>query len=265
MRILLSNDDGIFAPGLAALYGAVCDMGDATVVAPSSPQSAAGHSITLREPLVVHRVRINDSPNPFWGNSVDGRPADCVRLAARKLLTELPDVVLSGINAGTNVGVNVFYSGTVAAAAEAAMLGIPAVAFSAGYAGGVDEIEFPAVAGLCRLVLDRLLQRGLAEGDLINVNVPPLKPGWPKGVRVVAQSTSELEDEYHETVDPQGRHAYRLGETYGFVRRHEDTDVVCLHEGYVTVTPLQIDMTRHAYLEELAREDWPELPEAAGD
>jgi 5'-nucleotidase len=146
MRILLSNDDGILAPGLAALHAAVRDLGEATVVAPSSPQSAAGHSITLKTPLVVHRVQVGDGEASFWGSSVDGRPADCVRLAVRKLLGRWPDVVLSGINAGANVGVNVFYSGTVAAAAEAAMLGIPAVALSAGYEDSDDAIDYPRVA-----------------------------------------------------------------------------------------------------------------------
>ena len=161
MRILISNDDGILAPGLAALHAAVCDLGETTVVAPSSPQSAAGHSITLREPLAVRRVMVNDSAHPFWGNSVAGRPADCVRLAVRKLLAEWPDLVVSGINAGANVGVNVFYSGTVAAAAEAAMLGIPSVAFSAAYRASPDEIDYARARRLCRWVLDGLRAVGL--------------------------------------------------------------------------------------------------------
>jgi 5'-nucleotidase len=260
MRILLSNDDGIFAPGLAALNAAVSDMGEVTVVAPSSPQSAAGHSITLKDPLTVHRVRVNDSPRPFWGNSVDGRPADCVRLAVRKLLAEWPDLVLCGINAGANVGVNVFYSGTVAAAAEAAMLGIPSVAFSAGYEANPDKIDYARAARLCRWVLDRLLEAGLLEGDLINVNVPHLGPGRPRGVRVVPQSTSELDDAYHETVDAHGRHSYRLSDSYSFVRSHENTDVGCVAEGYIAVTPLHVDMTLYERMEGLIRGDWGELP-----
>ena len=260
MRILLSNDDGILAPGLAALHGAMCDLGEATVVAPSSPQSAAGHSITLKTPLVVHRVQVNDSPSPFWGNSVDGRPADCVRLAVRKLLAQWPDLVLSGINAGANVGVNVFYSGTVAAAAEAAMLGIPAVAFSAGYEQSAEEIDYVRAGAISRWVLDRLLAEGLHRGDLINVNIPSPRAGWPLGVRVVPQSTAELDDIYHQAVDSMGRDSYRLGDGYTFAQHLENTDVACLADGYVTITPLHVDMTLYSRMNRLAEIDWPAPP-----
>jgi len=260
MRILLSNDDGILAPGIAALHAAMGDLGDTTVVAPSSPQSAMGHSITLREPLVVHRIQVNDSPEPFWGNSVDGRPADCVRLAVRKLLAEWPDLVLSGINAGANVGVNVFYSGTVAAAAEAAMLGIPAVAFSAGYDKRPEEIDYARAGTLCRWVLERLLAAGLQRGDLINVNIPTLGPGRPVGVRVVSQSTSELDDIYHQDVDAMGRDSYRLGDSFSFARHCDNTDVACLADGYITITPLHVDMTLHGRMTQLAKSHWDDPP-----
>ncbi len=262
MRILISNDDGILAPGIAALHAAAGDLGETTVVAPSSPQSAMGHSITLREPLVVHRIQVSNSHEPFWGNSVDGRPADCVRLAVRKLLAEWPDLVLSGINAGANVGVNVFYSGTVAAAAEAAMLGIPAVAFSAEYDKKPEEIDYDRAGAICRWVLDRLLAGGLNRGDLINVNVPTLGPGRPLGVRVVGQSTSELDDIYHQDVDSMGRDSYRLGDSFSFTRRDDNIDVTCLADGYVTITPLHVDMTLHSRMNELAESDWTDPPKA---
>ena len=259
MRILLSNDDGILAPGLAALHAAVCDLGETTVVAPSVAQSASGHSITLKEPLTVDRVQISDAPQPFWGNSVDGRPADCVRLAVRKLLAQWPDLVLSGINAGANVGVNVFYSGTVAAAAEAAMLGIRSVAFSAGFDNAPEEIDYLRAAKLCRWVLDRLLAIGLGKGDLVNVNVPSLaRP--VAGVRIVRQSTSELDDVYHEGTDAQGRHFYRLGDSYSFVHRHENTDVGCLADGHITITPLQVDMTLYERMAGLSSGAWDDPP-----
>jgi len=261
MRILLSNDDGILAPGLAALYAAVADMGEVTVVAPSSPQSAAGHSITVTGPLLVQHVQI-DGPRPFWGNSVDGRPADCVRLAVRRLIPGWPDLVLSGMNAGANVGVNVFYSGTVAAAAEAAMLGIPAVALSAACRSGPGDIDYPRAAGLCRWVVERLLEAGLAGGDLINVNIPLLEGGAPRGLRVVPQSTSELEDVYEMSLDAQGRQTYRLGVEYRFRQHQADTDVGCLHEGFITVTPLHVDMTDGRRLAALAGVTWADLPDA---
>ena len=256
MRILISNDDGILAPGLAALYAAVADMGEVHVVAPDSPQSAAGHSITLRHPLVVQPVHIH-SPVSFVGTSVNGRPADCVRLAIRNLLPSPPDLVLSGINEGANIGINVFYSGTVAAAAEAAMFAIPAVAFSASMVGGAD---FNRAARLCRSVLDSLLAGGLGHGDLVNVNLPLLGPQSPRGIRVVRQSTAGLEDLYRRVTDDQGRESYQLGESYKFLDGTEvDTDVVRLGEGFITVTPLHVDMTNHDRLLALSKVRWPNL------
>ncbi|RPI62759.1 MAG: 5'/3'-nucleotidase SurE, partial [Planctomycetaceae bacterium] len=252
-KILLSNDDGILAPGLAALHAAVADMGDVAVVAPDSPQSAAGHAITLTHPLTVRRVAVA-GPGGFAGMSVDGRPADCVRLAIRSLLDGRPDVVLAGINAGSNVGINVFYSGTVAAAAEAAMFGIPAVAFSADMSG---EVDFAAIARQCRMVLDRLLARGLAPGELVNVNIPPLTGGLAKGVRVVRQSTAGLEDTYHRNVDVDGLESFRIGDEYAFAPTEDDTDVITFSQGYITVTPLHIDRTDHAQLESLRQCQWP--------
>jgi 5'-nucleotidase len=258
VRILLSNDDGILAPGLAALRAAVADVGEIHVVAPDSPQSAAGHAITLQAPLTVQKVHVEGgAQGGFLALSVDGRPADCVRLAIRKLLARPPDLVLAGINAGCNVGINVFYSGTVAAAAEAAMLGIPAVAFSADMTG---EVNFARAATLCRWVLEHLLKWPLGRGDFLNVNIPSLGPGRPAGVRVVPQSTAELTDDYHLQSDNEGREVYRLGDVYSFAATEHENDVVCLNEGYITVTPLQVDMTHHRRLADLARRKWEAMP-----
>jgi 5'-nucleotidase len=258
MRILLSNDDGVLAPGLSALRSAVADMGEIHVVAPDSPQSAAAHAITLQAPLTVRKVHVQGgSAGSFLALSVDGRPADCVRLAIRRLLVPPPDLVLTGVNAGANVGVNVFYSGTVAGAAEAAMLGIPAVAFSAAMTGTVD---FPRAAQLCRWVLDSLLKWGLGRGDFLNVNIPALGPLMPLGVRVVPQSTAELTDDYHlQSHGPDGE-VYRLGDEYSFAATDHENDVTSLAEGYVTVTPLQVDLTDHRRLADLSRRRWDSSP-----
>jgi 5'-nucleotidase len=253
MRILLSNDDGILAPGIAALYDVVHDVGEVDVVAPDSPQSAAGHSITIRHPLHVRRVEV-DSSVGFTGRSVTGSPADSVRLAVFELLEERPELVLSGINEGANVGIHVFYSGTVAAAAEAAMFGIPAVAFSTEYIEGV-ETDFARAAGFCREVLQTLLSRGLRRGDLINVNVPSLSRGEPKGLRVVNQATVEMRDNYEKVESSHGQDTYEI-RFYDWVERQRDTDLAAVAEGYVTVTPLHIDMTRHDQLPELESLDW---------
>jgi len=257
MRILLSNDDGILAPGLAALREAVEGLGDITVVAPETPQSATGHGITLKNPLTVQRVQVAGAVQ-FEGTSVDGSPADCVRLAIRRLMPHKPELVLAGINAGANVGINVFYSGTVAAAAEAVMLGVPAVAFSA--AIGAKEVDFARAGRLCRWLLERLLACGLAEGELINVNIPPLDGGPLRGVRVVAQSTAGVEDVYHPHRHEDGKEAYRLGEEYAFVEHPPESDVEALANGYVTVTPLHVDMTRHERLGALSGCDWSNIP-----
>jgi len=256
MRILLSNDDGILAPGLAALHAAVSDLGDVTVVAPDSPQSAAGHAITLQRPIAVRRVHVGGE-SPFVGTSVDGRPADCVRLAIRQLMHRPPDLVLAGINTGANVGINVFYSGTVAAAAEAAMYDIPGVAFSATMA---EDVNFPKIAKVCRWVLGELLGQGLKRKDLINVNIPALGPGRPRGVRVVGQSIAELEDVYHRHVDDEGRETFRLGDVFDFGPGQDDTDVAALADGFITITPLHVDRTDRKRMADLKQRSWDKLP-----
>jgi len=254
MRVLLSNDDGILAPGLAALREAVEDLGAVTVVAPDGPQSAAGRSITLDAPVVCRRVHVDGG---FWGIGVAGRPADCVKLAVRELMEDPPELVLAGINAGANVGVNVFYSGTVAAAAEGALLGIPAVAFS--LAGG-GEMDFRRAGRLCRWVLDALRREGMRPGELFNVNIPALSREVPRGVRVVPQSTAAIDESWRRQRDEQGRMLFRLEDFYEHGPQDGETDVVALAQGYVTITPLQADLTDHARLEELTRRTWPDLP-----
>jgi len=250
MRILVTNDDGILAPGLAALHAAVADMGEVQIVAPASPQSAAGHGITVTGPLATERVHVS---NRFWGVSVAGRPADCVKLAMHELMDAPAELVLSGINPGANVGVNVLYSGTVAAAAEGAMLGARAVAFSMATGG---ELDFDRAVGYCRALLDVLLAGGLAGGELISVNLPNLDRGRPRGVRVARQSVASLREEYKSRSDGPGRTVYRLTEVYGFHDPPADTDVAALHDGYIAVTPLHVDLTDTRRLASLAELPW---------
>lgn len=237
MRILLTNDDGILAPGLAALHAAVADMGDVHVVAPATVQSAAGHGITVVDPLVVERVHVDGR---FRGQSVDGRPADCVKLAMRKLIDGPVDLVLSGINHGANVGINVLYSGTVAAAAEGAILGARAVAFSLEVGA---EWDFAQAAGYCRAVLEALLADDLPPGKLVNVNVPRLDHGRPRGVRVARQAVSGVWETYRCFDDARGRACYQLTDDFGFTDPEHNSDVACLADRYVTVTPLHVDLT----------------------
>jgi len=257
VRILLVNDDGILAAGLAALRAAVADLGEVTVVAPDSPQSAAGRSITLAAPVVCEEVQVEGA---FAGIAVAGRPADCVKLAIRELMETPPELVLAGINAGANVGINVFYSGTVAAAAEGALFGVPSVAFS--LAGG-GQMDYPRAGRLARWVLDGLLAEGLGGGELINVNLPALWRGNPRGVKLVPQGTAAIEETYQRSRDEEGRLLFRLTDYYEQSRQDGENDVTALAEGFITVTPLHSDLTDRQRLEKLRRYRWPEAPPPA--
>src|SRR5215212_7693713 len=168
MLILLTNDDGIMAPGIVAMYRELVQLGDVHVVAPETVQSATGHGITLTSPLLTNRVTIE---NAFTGIAVDGRPADCVKLAVNQLLPRQPDLVVSGLNSGVNVGINVIYSGTVAAAIEAAFLGLPSVAVSLHLKNDVPA-DYPRAASLGRETIEMILAAGLGAGQVASINIP---------------------------------------------------------------------------------------------
>ena len=246
MRILVTNDDGILAPGLAALADALRPLGEIDVVAPESGQSGAAHSITFLAPLICERI---SSGGKEFGWSVNGSPADCVKLAVIELCQGRPDLVVSGINAGSNRGVDVIYSGTVAAAIEAAFIGIPAIAFSLESAAGFD---FPQAGVLARQIVARAIELGVSPGTVLNVNIPRLDQGPPRGVRVVQQSTAPWTDTYDRRTDPRGRTYFWLkGELPRESREEPETDLAALRAGYVTITPLQYDLTQYAQLEYL--------------
>ena len=255
MRILISNDDGITAPGLAALVDAASALGDVVVVAPDSAQSGAGHGITVHHPLRVERRDMTTaSGRCVEAYSVNGRPADCVRLAVKNLLPEMPELVLSGINRGANDGVCVFYSGTVAAAAEACLLGIPAIALSAKVHDG--GVQFARAGELARGVLADVVAAGVEAGDFLNINFPALSdPAWPIGVRVARQSRAELLDHYDTLASDDDATVYQLGPIYDTGHDGDDADAHALKQGYITVTPLRIDMTAHERLAHWGRLD----------
>src|SRR5690349_3587368 len=202
MRILLTNDDGIYAPGLVAMYRELTKLGEVHVVAPETVQSASGHGITVDTPLLTSRVTVQDT---FTGVSVAGRPADCVKLAVAKILPRMPDLVVSGINSGANVGINVIYSGTVAAAIEAAFLGLPAVALSL-YLRNEVPTDYARAAVMSRGLIDQMLKAGLRGGQVVSVNLPAVQPGEPPtGIKVVRQCTRPWVDTYEQRQDPRGR------------------------------------------------------------
>lgn len=242
MRILLTNDDGIFAPGLAAIYKQLIHLGEVLVVAPADSQSGASHSVTFFEPLACATVEIGDL---FSGHAVYGSPADCVKLAVRQLHKDPIDLVVAGINNGANVGINVYYSGTVAAAMEAAFLGIPSVAMSL---AAERTMDFDGAADYCIDVLEKL---GSLQGrDVINVNIPRLSQGNPRGIRVVPQATSGFVEYYIPQGDDEAKSLFQLAGG-GHLQELTPVDTTALAEGYITVTPLRPDMTDHHKIERM--------------
>ena len=247
MLILLTNDDGIRAPGLVAIYKELVQLGEVHVVPPENVQSATGHGITLSTPLLTNRVTVEDV---FTGTAIEGRPADCVKLAVAKILPRQPDLVISGINSGANVGINVIYSGTVAAAIEAAFLGLPAIALSL-YLRKEIPLDYPRTASLAMGVIRQILEAGLRGGQVVSVNLPPLKAGdSPAGVKVVRQCTNAWIDTYEERTDPRGRSYFWNNTVFTLGKTDRDTDVAALREGYITVTPLQFDLTNYPMMKE---------------
>src|SRR5437764_8170763 len=253
MRILLTNDDGIYAPGLRALRKELQKLGEVVVVAPAAEQSAVGHSITLLMPLLVQEIL--DEGNQPLGWAVEGRPADCVKLALMELLPEPPDLIVSGLNAGSNAGINVLYSGTVAAAIEGAFFQRPSVAVSLEYTKP-KPLDFPRAAELARKVIEQILRHSLAGNSLFNVNIPSLDKGPIRGVRVVPQNVAPYVEKYDRRVDPRGRIYFWSGPDFSCPEPHPDTDVTAMAEGYITVTPLQFNLTHHALLEQMKGWDW---------
>ena len=241
MNILLTNDDGVHAPGLAAIYQKLLSLGTVTVVAPWGAQSGTSHGITFTRPVVCRPVETPHLPNAY---AVEGTPADCVKLACMQLQTKQIDLIVSGINSGANVGFNVRYSGTVAAAVEGTFMGIPSVAMSL----ALDtHMDFDTAAAYCFDVLQHCLP--VSRKTVLNVNIPPLSSGVPKGIRAVPQSTMGF-DEYY---DPQKTGVNPSFQPEGGLPRTEETltDTMALATGFITVTPLHADMTEYIHLRDL--------------
>ena len=245
MRLLLTNDDGVYAPGLAALHAALAPLHEVTVVAPETEQSAVGHAITLADPIRVRRLGPRTG---FNGWAITGTPADCVKLAVSELLPQPPELVLSGINLGANVGVNLLYSGTVSAASEAAILGLPALAFSL---GSLKSPDFTYAGAVAAHLVGLYHSLGVPAGVPLNVNVPALPPSKIKGIRFTRQSQARLVERFLRRSDPRGHTYYwQAGETMGSEGDLE-TDYPALLAGYVTITPVRLDLTDQELLSRL--------------
>ena len=255
MRILLTNDDGIYAPGLRALRKELQKLGEVTVVAPATEQSATGHSVTLSAPLLVNEVYDDhDDGREFIGWAVEGRPADSVKLALLELLPEPPDLIVSGMNDGSNAGINVLYSGTVAAAIEGAFFGHTSIAVSLEYDDKIYDFAKGAQHG-CR-VIKTILAHHPQPGGLFNINIPVLERGPILGIQVVPQNQSPYKERFDRRLNPRGRTYFWTSPGFNCPEVHPGTDVQGLQDQYITVTPLQFDMTNHSQLEAMQKWEW---------
>lgn len=244
MHILLTNDDGIHADGLWAMEKALSREHRTTVVAPDTERSAVGHSITLAHPLRVNRVRTNGG----WGHAVSGTPADCVKLAILEILDSPPDLVVSGINPGPNVGVNLNYSGTVSAAKEATLIGIPAIAVS--QIPDTDQ-GYDAATRFVALLITEIVEKGLPEGTFLNVNLPACPQDEIEGVRITKQGISRLKEVFFKRTDPRMQTYFWQGTETQVFDQETDTDGAVLSKNYISITPIRCDMTDYQALEHL--------------
>lgn len=247
--ILVTNDDGITAPGIKNLVAAVKDLGKVVVVAPDKPQSGMGHAITIGSPLRLHQVHDFDGIEAY---QCTGTPVDCVKLAVDKVLHRKPDLCLSGINHGANHSINVIYSGTMSAAVEAAIESIPSVGFSL-----LDysiEADFTGARKYARMIVEELLKNPHNDKHLVlNVNFPAIAAELIKGVKICRQAYAKYEEDFLERNDPSGRKYFWLTGDFVNMDKGKDTDVWALDNNYVSVVPVQFDMTNYVLKDKLEK------------
>ncbi|MDQ7815499.1 MAG: 5'/3'-nucleotidase SurE [Melioribacteraceae bacterium] len=245
MKILISNDDGIDSPGIAALANEMKKIGEVTVIAPRTEQSAVGHAITMKIPLRITEYYKNGD---FFGYAIDGTPADCLKIGIRNILKTRPDIVLSGINNGSNTAINIIYSGTVSAAREAAIMDLPAIAISQ---TSHDAKDFTYSAKIASELTKQVLKRGLPNGTLLNVNVPNLPEEEIAGILMTKQGKSKWDDIYEERIDPYGKKYYWLTGSLMETDVKLETDQFAIKNNYVSITPIHFDLTDYATYESL--------------
>lgn len=247
--ILVTNDDGITAPGIHSLVKAVKDLGDVVVVAPDKPQSGMGHAITIGVPLRLNKVKDFFDYAEAW--QTNGTPVDCVKLAVDKILHRKPDICLSGINHGANHSINVIYSGTMSAAMEASIESIPSIGFSL-----LDysiEADFTAAEFYVHKIVKSLLNTKMNKHFLLNVNIPAVPLDLMSGIKVCKQAYAKYDEDFDERLDPHGRKYYWLTGEFKNFDTSEDTDVWALEHNYVSVVPVQFDLTNYTLKSELEK------------
>jgi 5'-nucleotidase len=253
VRILVTNDDGVEAPGLCLLAAALARVGDVSVVAPAVNHTAMGRAITITDSIVVYEVTLGDGRPAF---SVDGTPTDCVRFALLGLTGSRPEIVVSGVNVGANLGDDVTYSGTVAAALEAIMGGLPAIAVSQDRrrdrGGPPWEYDYTAACAFVAALVPRVAERGLQPGTLLNVNVPGLDPDEVRGARATRLGRRTYRTTLELDSSSNGRRRYRLEDDDPIFHDEPGTDFTAIGDGCISVTPMHYDLTRHEAIEALA-------------
>jgi 5'-nucleotidase len=252
MNILISNDDGIDSPGIHCLAEKLQDLGHVSVVAPHRERSTAGHSLTLHKPLRCIEVK----PNYY---AVTGTPADCIYMATRKILKHKPDIIVSGINRGANLGNDVYYSGTVAAAREGAYCGIKAMAISLvlGHDFEKKDLFFQTAADFAKVLVPQIISHKYPIHHVVNVNVPNLPISEIKGVKISKLGRRYYSDKITENLDPRGKPYYWVGGNYEGFENIPDSDCVHVDQGYISITPLKSDSTDYELMEEFKKWDLP--------
>ena len=245
--ILITNDDSIVAPGIRALIEVMKELGDVVVVAPDSPQSAMGHAITINNTLKLEKVHLDKELEQEY--SCSGTPVDCVKIAVNEILKRKPDLCVSGINHGSNSSINVIYSGTMSAAVEAGIEGIPAIGFSLlDYSWDAD---FEQIKAHVKQISSEVLKNGLPEGVILNVNFPKLSKEEIKGTKICRQAKAMWQEEFDKRTNPQGKEYYWLTGKFVNLDKGTDTDEWALENGYISIVPVQFDLTAHHAMQQL--------------
>ena len=242
--ILVTNDDGIDAPGIRILIEVMNELGEVYVVAPNSAQSGMGHAVTINSTLTLDKVKLNDGPQKEW--SCSGTPADCVKIAKQQILPRFPDLCVSGINHGANSGINVIYSGTMSAAIEAGIENIPAIGFS--LRDFSYEADFSASKFYVKKIAQKVLENKLPQNVVLNVNIPNGSLDEIKGIKICRQAKSVWVEEFDKRMDPRGKYYYWLTGYLKNIDENDDTDEHMLNQNYVSIVPVKADLTNYESL-----------------
>jgi len=252
--ILVTNDDGIYSPGIRALTKAMNDIGDVVVIAPMNEQSAVGHSITLNSPIRIEDYNFGDELSHVPALAISGTPCDCMKLALHELLHRKPDLAVSGINKGSNVAINVIYSGTISAATESSVNGIDSIAFSLDTTDITSD--FTPSGNYAKTIAQKVLRSQLPRGVVLSVNVPNIPENEIKGIQVTRQARSQWEEVFVGRKDPSNKPYYWYRGMLNILDQSKDTDSTVVDQGYVSITPLQYDRTAHGCIDVMKTWRW---------